>query len=426
MKILISGGYFGAKPYVDNTIEVSVAKALKQMGHTCDVVGMTYDIEDEIVMVNGVRVYKVPYAKRIVMDARLAMKNEFHTDGTTAIPKKEKLLFAFRHPVFTYVMYRNKSEAYRMKMLSDYTEEVVKLIEQNQYDAIVSVVFSFEKTEELFLSNRISIPKIYYQLDPFGLSEYAAISDGTTSVDREVKVMEQADHILTTEELLAGYKKDSRYKHLIDKMSTARFPTLNKDKEECQLESVFAFDPTKINILFSGTLDDGPRNPEFALQTIHELMKLDDSIRFYFLGRFESKVGKEYIANHAMSITMHDAVSASEAEATNHQADVLLNISNTYTNMVPSKIFSYFETGKPILNFQKIENCPTKKYFDRYSEVYTVNEFEKTVSMEELLAFVQSAKHKHVSSNLVYELYKENTPEYVAKQFEEILTSILD
>ena len=36
------------------------------------------------------------------------------------------------------------------------------------------------------------------------------------------------------------------------------------------------------------------------------------------------------------------------------EADILVNIGNSIDNQMPSKIFEYISTGKPILNFYKI------------------------------------------------------------------------
>ena len=47
-------------------------------------------------------------------------------------------------------------------------------------------------------------------------------------------------------------------------------------------------------------------------------------------------------------------------------ADVLINIGNRLTNQVPSKVFEYISTGKPIINLCTMENCPTLSYMNRY------------------------------------------------------------
>ena len=48
-----------------------------------------------------------------------------------------------------------------------------------------------------------------------------------------------------------------------------------------------------------------------------------------------------------------------EAAALENRADVLVSLGNTYDNQMPSKLFGYFATGKPVLHLAVSENDPT-------------------------------------------------------------------
>ena len=55
-----------------------------------------------------------------------------------------------------------------------------------------------------------------------------------------------------------------------------------------------------------------------------------------------------------------------EAAALENRADVLVSLGNTYDNQMPSKLFGYFATGKPVLHLAVSENDPTLPYLARY------------------------------------------------------------
>ena len=58
------------------------------------------------------------------------------------------------------------------------------------------------------------------------------------------------------------------------------------------------------------------------------------------------------------------------------EADILLNIGNTIPGMVPSKIFEYMSTGKPIISTSCIQNDPVITYLEHYGNAHVINEKE--------------------------------------------------
>ena len=99
------------------------------------------------------------------------------------------------------------------------------------------------------------------------------------------------------------------------------------------------------------------------------------------------------------------------------KADILLNISNTLDNQVPSKIFDYFSMGKPVLNLQKIENCPAEEYFAKYPLCYNLKEFEPA-DTDSLVEFLKKAKGQQIDFAEVEKIYAEATVDYVADVME--------
>ncbi len=420
-KVLISDGVFPEKPLADNNISVLVAQEMKKRGHEVEIVGLTYDIEPSQITVEGITVYKIPFAKQIIMDARLNMKKEFQTDGTERIPRDKKIKFLLRHPVQSIAMKLNARENMKKYFTSDYTKEVKKLLKKGSYDTLMTVTWPFDKAEPLMNDKSLTVKKVYYQLDPFSMSQYPGESRGETDIAREATVFENVDAIVTTEELYAQYKEDLHFKNSISKIHAMRFPTL---KTNAYIESAacpIAYDRSMTNLLFCGSMDDNARDPMPDIKILEQILKQDENIRMYFLGRFASKKAREYIEqNHIDRMIICDPVSQVEASSAIADADILVNISNTYSNMVPSKIFSYFESGNPILNFQKIDDCPSRKYFDMYPYALTVKDYE-SYDIDAIVAFIQENKGKKVDHDKVLKIYESNTPEYAAGVFDKLI-----
>ena len=131
-----------------------------------------------------------------------------------------------------------------------------------------------------------------------------------------------------------------------------------------------------------------------------------------------------FCAKYPDNIIHHEAVSFDRAFATMEKADVLLNLSNTLDNMVPSKIFDYFSIGKPVVNVQKIKNCPSREYFDRYPLSFTFEDFAP--NNYDLKNFLHNAKNKTVNFETVSTLFKDATIEFAAATVEKVLTDIFN
>ena len=418
MKILINAGYYNRVPYADNNIEIDLAKQIIAMGVKCDIIAMTYDIEERIQNIDGVKVIKIPYYCKLIMDARIASKI-FFGNITNGISLKKKLIFFIQHPIFSFVMQMNKIKRLKKHFLSNYVKEVKEVIKQENYDVLIGAVFSFEQTEKLFLSNEINIKKIYYQLDPHGLNAiYRYKIDEVIS--EEVETMKKSSIIITTEELYKQYIQCEEYKCVIDKMYTLKFPTYKKEVRNISGRSPIDFNDNKINILFSGTVYDKIRNPKKCLEILDNSLRNVKNVKIYFLGHFNSMETLKFIKNSSLNIEIIPPVSNEESILAMKNADILLNIGNNVENMVPSKIFTYFALEKPILHFEKIINCAAKKYLIKYPKQLTVKEYAESFDYEKIRDFVINSKSDNQIEN-IDEIFYSSTPEYVAKQMLDII-----
>jgi hypothetical protein len=268
------------------------------------------------------------------------------------------------------------------------------------------------------------VPLCLYQTDPWGLHRLPEFAkDEAEHIQQETELFSKAEHIITTPALHRLYPEDSRYSVYADKMTALNFPNI-KPPQQSDAQSVFSFDNGYTNLLFCGLLEDEYRSPKTFLQSVSQLIDGGKKIRVYFLGTSTSRDMQAFCAKYPHNIIHHEAVSFGRAFATMEKADFLLNLSNTLDNMVPSKIFDYFSLGKPIVNVQKIENCPSRGYFDRYPLSCTFEDFAPDCAALE--NFLLCSKGKTVDFETVKELFKDATVEYAAETVENILSDILD
>ena len=96
-------------------------------------------------------------------------------------------------------------------------------------------------------------------------------------------------------------------------------------------------------------------------------------------------------------------------------ADVLVNIGNSVDNFMPSKIFEYISTGKPIININKLPECPTLKYLAAYPLALCISEEEIREDLPGCAArvrkFCLENRGKRVSAGEIGRLYAANTYE---------------
>ena len=90
-----------------------------------------------------------------------------------------------------------------------------------------------------------------------------------------------------------------------------------------------------------------------------------------------------------------------------------MNIGNAVDNQMPSKIFEYISTGKPIINIFKSTDCPTLKYLGRYPLVLNIHEAEirkdPAGCVSRVQAFCRGHRGERVPAEETKRLYAANT-----------------
>lgn len=122
-------------------------------------------------------------------------------------------------------------------------------------------------------------------------------------------------------------------------------------------------DREKIDLLFCGWLYSDIRSPKYFLEIAKHL---DENFRLIFMGRECDKLRERFDFDTRAEVVTLPQQSYQVAVNAMHDADILINIGNSVPVHMPSKTLEYINTGKPIVNFHKLPDCPTLHYTRRY------------------------------------------------------------
>ena len=409
MKILFSVGELERDVNATTKIVLQLAEKLCSLGHSCAVCGVCNAFPlDEVK--NGVQIKRMPAVSPVVK-ASEAFERFIKEGGNTR--NSSRMDFVKKHPLHGLAMFfRYRPEYYRKIEQPRYLKQVKQLTEEFAPDALVCVCKPILPVETVALSD-IDCPVYFYQVDPWGMHRIDNAQNSEDIINRELAVFEKAKAVFTTPVLKRQYMQHDGYKKYADKLQTVEFPNIREYHPAENVKSAIEFDADFVNILFCGIVTDEFRSPEYALNTLEELFRKGEKVRIYFMGVNNSKALDRYIEKYPDNVFFRERVSADAAFATMEKADVLFNISNQLDNQVPSKIFDYFSMGKPVLNLQKIENCPAEEYFVKYPLCCNMKEFE-TADVNGVYEFLENAKGQKIDFADVEKIYAEATVDYVA------------
>lgn len=417
MNILFSAGYLSNIPFANNNIEILLADTLAKKGHKCFVTGISYDEDVKRQTADGTVIRSTginPFFKK----STDCLEN-FLRDYDKEIHPKMIKKFILRHPLYSLAVFALKTDYPFKALKKNYVKNIKKFVKKEKIDAVIGFCYPFDMAY-LILTENLKAKKIYYQFDPHGMHELLDKSQKEKRIEDETRLISVCDAVFTTKVLKKQYSQNDKYNKYIDKITGVDFPVLVK-KTPGDLKIPFDFSKDNINILFCGTMDDGFRNPDFVLSNFEEIFKIDSSVKVHFLGPQQGVKITQWAEKYPDNIFVHPGVKNDIAVSTTYQSDILLNIGNSISNMVPSKIFDYFATGKPIVNVQKIENSPDMEYFEKYPLQFTLKEYENRMDYENLYSFIKNNKNSSISFDKVKQIYETATPEYVAGLIEQAL-----
>ena len=250
-------------------------------------------------------------------------------------------------------------------------------------------------------------PWIAVNFDPFFSNRIFDPGRTEERKKQEESTLARADRVLIT------YPTDRDYLRagvaFSDRITGVEMPGISPDVQE-------ATDHEGCRCCFFGSLYREIRNPR---RTAELFSAAGEGIEMRFVGRLVDGTEAElFPAGHTCRVTGEKR--GADLEEEYREADILVNIGNAVTNQMPSKIFEYISTGKPIVNIYQSGECPTLRYLEKYPLALNIPETDLEIcpaeSAERLRNFCLEKKGQRVSAEEIIRLYRENTYEALAEK----------
>ena len=314
-----------------------------------------------------------------------------------------------------YSLYRQKQNPHDFQAKKNYIAEgyLEKWLREERIDTVVSINCSIELSFPLLRlrqKGRLPCKWFFYMLDPFASHAYY-LSHAPEAKLRKLQhsIMTHCDRVLATK-LIYDETVKWETEDVLQKIVQTEFPKIEKPVYQPCNDDI-ALDPEFTHVVCTGSRNETVRNSEFTLAVCRLLQDLP--VRFHFVGYGWAENGKVRKEGNCLFYPPHSPQSAKNLQL---NGDFLLNIGNTVTNQLPSKVLEYISTGKPVINFYKSEGCPAKALLAQW-DALNISEREPTEALQKLLWEFLKAEHPPISYEDVKTRYEEYTPAAVAKKF---------
>lgn len=286
-----------------------------------------------------------------------------------------------------------------------------KLDEKNHYDYLMCVSGNYSTAfcGALFKEKR-NFKLITYLTDPLLENPIYSGKKEKYKKDDFNYIYSKSDCFVVTPIIYDNMKQK-------EKALPLEFPSFFEKEIYTKDENNIVFDNAKKNLLYTGLFYQSIRSPDYLMRLISEM---PDSFVLHVCG----KIQQNYISKYkelaeAKKVLFHGNLSHQLLFNAIHDCDFLVNIGNSVSTMLPSKLISYISTGKPIINLVKKNDCPTLSYLSNYPDylnIFESDDFEKNKRL--LMSFV-SKKHLLIPKDLVFNIYNHCTIDYIAQKFYE-------
>lgn len=296
------------------------------------------------------------------------------------------------------------SDALRELILLRELENVRKHFD---FDAVISTSEPFSSAAA---STQIrNVKRILYLMDP---PECVRGEAGTPFRSRSLgKILEKQDATLTTP-FIRKALSDCGYAEYDGKTVTVGFPMIQEHERSAKR---ILPDSGRIKLLFCGWMCSEIRSPQYFLDIVS---RLDERFCVCFIGRECDRLFERFsVETKAEILTMPQQPYQTAIDAM-YDADILVNVGNSVPVHMPSKTLEYINTGKPIVNFRKLADCPTRYYTERYPLCLDLYEGNGDIdeAAQKLIDFCLTQKGKTVGRDYIEREFADCTPQYIARQ----------
>lgn len=301
-----------------------------------------------------------------------------------------------------------------LKLIDNYAAAINKMNMQHNYNIIISVLRPIEGAIACAKFENV----IIYELDSitnngdnlYGIKHllsYRAQNIEKKIYNNAFKIFHLRCH--------EDYYKNKKYDWIRDKFEYTDIPQLIVKNQYFQSVSN---DITRIT--YTGSLTKIRNSPAYTIKLFIECIKdLKIECRFYSKGNCE-KILKKANEKYGNLIIPMGYVSQKELTIAKENTDIYLSIGFHHTGTVtsiPSKIFEYMSTGKPIIHIIGGKNDTAIEYLVKYRNALIINPDDSLQrNVGKIKKFIMEAKGNIVDTNELRTNLPMNTPEWTVNK----------
>ncbi|WP_143315077.1 glycosyltransferase [Clostridium sp. HBUAS56017] len=226
----------------------------------------------------------------------------------------------------------------------------------------------------------------------------------------ERKLLQNADKIIVMKSSQKHHEKYSKLEKYYSRITVLDIPLIIPKKQEIINTNIL--DKSKINLVYIGTIQYQIRNPRYILEIFKRINV--NNCRLTLIGNNNChEIIKRAQVESKNEIVVMKRISHTYAISVLSNADILVNIGNNISSMVPSKVFEYMSIGKPIISTYSINNEPSLTYLKRYPLSLTIKEDLEHINEAVLQVekFIKNSNGKLVDFNVIKDEMYINTPQ---------------
>lgn len=308
------------------------------------------------------------------------------------------------------------------------TSLLKEVINKKKINLVIPVCYPFKlnyPVMQLKTKNQLACKWIIYMQEPYSTHPQERDKKEISDIKKfERKAIENSNAVIVTDLVYEEFQRSSMKRYL-KKMFIVPYPKIVKPFYEAVPDDI-EINKKFINYVFLGGLNDNTRNPDYLFKVFYQLQ--DPNVRLMIIGQNKSSFLKQYKDLLRDTLVIYDRISHQAAINVLSNSDVLINIGSIADNHLPSKLLEYISTGKPIINFYKIQNDPAISYMSKYD--LSLNIYEKDTSIESaanaVRKFSKQVIGKKIEFDQIERVYKDSTPESVYSVFINIINKVVN
>lgn len=301
-----------------------------------------------------------------------------------------------------------------------YCRKVQQVSEVYQIKNIVAGYNPFESAvASVWLKKRGGYHVIVYFMDTFTVTANAKNSKIIYNRGRawEKRIYRLADGIANFPTYREHFSSEL-YRDYQDKMMYAGVPVDFDELAGMQTEGDY-FESGEQNLLYTGGLSMGDRDPVYLLDLLDK-SKLQN-VRLHFFSRGDAE---EYLAEWQekhTGVTAHGQVPYEELLRARSSADIMVNIGSRRETILPSRLFEYIASGKPIIHIAYRKDDPCIPYLLKYPDALIL--YADEAENKNVLSFTEFVLQKRsgaIEAAVLKDIYADNASDRIANMFDNV------